>query len=185
MAMLSSFTFLTLNGFYKGPGNDTSWHRHGAEEAQFSTDSMKPGNTLLFGRKTYHMMAGFWPTPTAATAFPEVAKGMNQSQKIVFSKTLKQARWQNTKLVRGNLVTAVKKLKATSSTDLTILGSGSIVMQLAEAGLIDVFGIMIDPVALGKGTTLFGRMSEKLDLELVDTRTFKSGVILLTYHPKR
>lgn len=184
MATLSSFTFLTLNGFYKGPGNDTSWHRHGVEEAQFSVDSMKSGNTLLFGRKTYHLMAGFWPTPTAAQAFPEVARGMNLARKVVFSKTLKKARWENTTLIRSNLIAAVKKLKATSPTDLTILGSGSLVKQLAEAGLIDVFSIMIDPVALGKGTPLFGRMTKKLDLDLIATRAFKSGTILLTYQPK-
>ncbi len=87
-------------------------------------------------------------------------------------------------MIRSNLIAAVKKLKATSPTDLTILGSGSLVKQLAEAGLIDVFSIMIDPVALGKGTPLFGRMTKKLDLDLVATRAFKSGTILLTYQPK-
>ncbi len=183
MAQLTSFTFLTLNGFYKGPGNDISWHQHGGEEAQFSVDSLKGHNTLIFGRKTYQLMASFWPTPMAAQAFPEVADGMNKASKIVFSKTLKKVNWENTRILRGNLVNAVKKLKSTSTSDLTILGSGQLVTQLAAARLIDKFIIMIDPVALGKGTPLFQGIYKKLDLKLTSTQTFKSGILLLTYQP--
>lgn len=181
MPTLSSFTFLTLNGYFKGLGGDTSWHRHGAEEAQFSADSMKTGNTLLFGRVTYEMMAGFWPTEMAAQMFPDVAKGMNAAKKIVFSNSMKKANWQNTTVIGGNIVNAVRKLKEASGDDLTILGSGSIVATLADACLIDTFGIMIDPVALPQGTAIFNGITKKLDLKLTNSRAFKSGVVLLTY----
>jgi dihydrofolate reductase len=142
---------------------------------------MKSGNTLLFGRITYEMMAGFWPTEMAAQIFPDVAKGMNAAKKIVFSNSMKKADWKNTTIIGGDIVKVVRKLKETGGDDLTILGSGSIVATLADAGLIDTFGIMIDPVALPEGAAIFSGITKKLELKLKNSRTFKSGVVLLTY----
>ena len=112
---------------------------------------------------------------------PEVAKGMNKSEKIVFSKTITSSDWTNTKIIGTDMIQAVKDLKATPDKDLTILGSGSIVAQLAKERLIDVFQLMIDPVLLGKGSSLFRDLNERLDLKLNSSRIFKSGVILLNY----
>ncbi|ANE50744.1 dihydrofolate reductase family protein [Flavisolibacter tropicus] len=180
MGRLSSFTFLSLDGYYKGTNDDISWHKHGAEESEYSAESLKANNILLFGRATYEMMAGFWPTPEAAKAFPEVAAGMNKAEKIVFSRMLKNVDWQNSRIVNDNLLVAIQVLKQQEK-DMTILGSGSIVAQLAEAGLIDTYQVMIDPVAIGKGTPLFQNMACHLDLKLTETRTFNSGVVLLNY----
>lgn len=83
MPTLSSFTFLSLDGYYKGINEDISWHSHGAEEAEFSAENSGSGNILLFGRKTYEMMASFWPTAMAAEQFTEVAKNMKQSSKEI------------------------------------------------------------------------------------------------------
>lgn len=91
MRKLSVFNFITLNGFYKGPGGDISWHKHGEEGSKFSEENLKSANILLFGRVTYEMMAGFWPSPMAYETFPAVAEGMNNTDKIVFSKTLKKS----------------------------------------------------------------------------------------------
>ncbi len=181
MRKLNVFNFVTLNGFFEGPNHDISWHKHGAEENKFSDDSLKAEGILLFGRKTYEMMYSFWPTPMAAEQFPETAKGMNRSEKIVFSNTIKRAEWKNTKVIGGDIVAEMKRLKKTKGLDMVILGSGSIVSLFSEAGLIDEFQIMIDPVAIGKGTPIFKGIKQKLDLKLIDTRTFKSGVILLSY----
>jgi dihydrofolate reductase len=181
MRKLSSFTFISLDGYYKGPNEDISWHRHGAEEGKWSAENVKSGNTILFGRKTYKHMASFWPTTMAAEMFPEVAEGMNKAEKIVFSKTLTRAGWNNSRVINGDLADAVKTLKQNNARDMTILGSGEIVTQLAERGLIDEFSIMIDPVAIGKGTPLFQQISSQLQLQLVGTRTFKSGVVLINY----
>ena len=183
MARLSVFNFVTLNGYFEGANKDISWHRHGAEESDYAAEGAKSDSILLFGRVTYQMMASYWPTPRAMEDYPDVAEGMNRSAKIVFSRTLKKAEWSNTRLVKDNMVEEVKKLKRQGKKDLTILGSGSIVTQLAEAGLIDQYQIMLDPVALGSGTSLFQGMKKKLDLKLTSTRSFKSGVILLTYEP--
>lgn len=186
MGKLSSFQFITLNGFYKGADEDTSWHSHNpnSEESEYAKEGAQSGSILLFGRTTYDMMAGFWPTPQALQAMPEVAKGMNASEKIVFSRTLKKADWNNTRIIKDHIEDAVKKLKQESSKDMTILGSGSILAQLATAGLVDNFQFMIDPVALGEGTPILEGIGHQLNLQLTSHRVFKSGTILLTYLPK-
>ncbi|OGU37202.1 MAG: dihydrofolate reductase [Ignavibacteria bacterium GWB2_35_6b] len=178
---LTIFNFITLNGFIEGVNKDISWHRHEGEENNFSDDSLRADNILLFGRKTYEMMYSFWPTPMAADMYPETAKGMNKSEKIVFSNTLKKADWNNTKIVGGDIVEEIKKIKSTEGKNMTILGSGSIVTQFSDAGLIDGYQLMIDPVAIGKGTTILSGLKRKLDLKLIETKTFKSGVVLLSY----
>ena len=182
MGKLTVFNFVTLNGYFKGPNDDTSWHQHGnEEEGEFAAEGAQSDSIILFGRKTYEMMAGFWPTPEAIKTMPAVAEGMNKSEKIVFSRTLKSADWNNTRIISTNIVDEVKKLKKTSKKDMTILGSGSILSQLAEAGLMDVFQFLIDPVALEEGVPIFKDIKHKLDLKLTSTRAFKSGAVLLSY----
>src|SRR6478609_11232061 len=100
MNKLTSFTFITRNGFFKGLNEDTSWHPHGGEAARFANNASGADNILLFGRKTYEMMAGFWPTPMAAELFPMVAENMNKAEKIVCSNSLKKATWENTSIYR-------------------------------------------------------------------------------------
>jgi dihydrofolate reductase len=178
---LNVFNFLTLNGFYKGVHGDLSWHRHGEEEAKFSQDSLGADNALVFGRVTYQMMAAYWPTPLATQNNPAAASAMNAAEKIVFSRTLSRADWSNTTLVTTDAVSALEKLKETTGRNMTILGSGTLLAQLADAGLIDNYQFMIDPVVLGEGTPAFSHIRRKLDLRLTGTRTFKSGVVLLTY----
>ena len=182
MAKLLVFLFISLDGYYKDINDGFSWHRHGGEEAEFSAKSSQQEHILLFGRATYEVMAGFWPTPMAMEQMPVVADGMNRSEKIVFSKTIDRSEWNNTRFFSGNLIEEVKKLKQ-GDLDITVLGSGTILTQLADAGLIDTYQFMIDPVALGSGTAIFSGLKQKIDLELTDSSIFKSGVILATYKP--
>lgn len=184
MRKLNVFNFITLDGYYKGLNEDISWHRHGAEENEYAADNMKSdGAILLFGRTTYEMMTGYWPTPMVIENDPIVARGMNRAEKIVFSKTLKKPEWQNTKVMSGDIVEKIRKMKQTPGKDMTVLGSGSIVTQFAEHGLVDEYQIMVDPVAIGDGTPIFKGLKNKLDLKLTKTRIFKSGVVLLCYEP--
>ena len=183
MRKLTVFNFITLNGFYKGADNDTSWHRHGEEESQYSVDAMKSESILLFGRVTYEMMASWWPTPMAAEAYPEVAKGMNAAEKIVFSNIIEDPKWNNTRVMNGDIVEKIRLMKQQPGKNLTILGSGTIVSQFAEAGLADEFQIMIDPVVIASGTTLFSGIQHDMRLRLIDTKVFRSGTIVLTYRP--
>ena len=174
--------FLTLNGFYKGAGDDTSWHQHGEEEAVFSEEQLQAGNILLFGKTTFGMMKSFWPTPMAAELFPIVAERMNEAEKLVISNSLKKAEWKNTKIIKGDIIKQIEKLKASAGKNITILGSGSIVTLLTNSGLIDEYQIMVDPVAIKKGSTLFSGIQSTLNLKLTHTRIFKkSGSVLLTY----
>lgn len=185
MSKLTSFTFITLNGFFKGPNEDTSWHHHGGEAAKFAADASSSDNILLFGRKTYEMMASFWPTPMAAELFPIVAENMNKSQKIVCSNKLKKVDWQNTTLIGGDIIEQIKQLKQTTKKTITILGSGSIVSQFSDAGLIDQYTIMLDPVALGGGTSIFSDIKNNLELKLTSSRVFeKDSILLLNYERK-
>jgi dihydrofolate reductase len=183
MGKLVAFNFVTLNGYFKGPDGDISWHRHGAEENEYGAEMLKAGSTLIFGRVTYEMMASYWLTPLAINEAPIVAEGMNRAEKIVFSRTLEKADWSNTRLVKDNIVEEIRKMKQTPGKDLALLGSGSILTQLADQGLIDEFQIMVDPVVLGDGTPIFHGIRHKLDLKLIRTRVFKSGVVLLSYRP--
>jgi dihydrofolate reductase len=183
MRKLNAFNFVTLNGYLAGPMGDISWHRHGPEENEYASEALNSETVLLFGRVTYEMMANYWPTPIAIENDPTVANGMNRADKIVFSRTLKKAKWNNTRLVKDNIENEALQMKLTPGKDMTLLGSGSILTQFTEQGLIDEYQIMIDPVALGDGTTLFKNMKHTLNLKLTATRTFKSGVVLLSYEP--
>lgn len=181
MRKLTVFNFITLNGFYKGEDNDTSWHRHGEEEGRYSVEAMKGESILLFGRTTYEMMASWWPTPMAAEAYPEVARGMNSAEKIVFSNLIEDPKWSNTKVMSGDIAEKLRAMKQQPGKDLTILGSGTIVSLFADAGLIDEYQIMLDPVVLSTGTSIFNGIRNGFRLELTDTKIFKSGTIVLTY----
>jgi dihydrofolate reductase len=186
MGKLLVYNFVSANGYFKGPNDDISWaHQNPSqEESDFASENAQGGAILLFGRKTYEMMGSYWPTPQAKKNNPGVAEGMNKAEKIVFSKTLKKADWNNTRIVSGNIEEEVKKLKQ-SGKDITILGSGTIVNQLTEAGLIDEFQVMVHPVAIGNGTAFLKDIQNKIDLELTKTRSFKSGIVLLCYQPKK
>ena len=184
MATLSVFNFMSLNGFTHDAQGGIAWHRHGEEEGAYAAEGANSASILVFGRKTYDMMASFWPTPMAAQMQPEVTKGMNASSKIVFSRTMKKAEWENTRLVSTDPAAEIRRMKKEQENPLTILGSGSIVTLCAEHGLIDDYKLMIDPVILGAGATLAAGISKTLDLQLKDHRIFHSGVVLLHYVPK-
>jgi dihydrofolate reductase len=182
MRKLSVFNSVTVDGYFTDQNGDMSWaHSNDPEWNAYVAENAKGGGSLLFGRVTYEMMASFWPTPAALQAFPDVAKGMNELPKVVFSRTLDQATWQNTKLVKGDLITEVRKLKSEPGPDLVILGSGSIVSQLAQAGLIDDFQIVLVPIVLGQGRTMFEGVKDKLNLKRTTTRTFGNGNIVIGY----
>ncbi len=129
------------------------------------------------------MMASYWPTPAAAKQFPVVAEQMNKLPKVVFSRSLDSVSWQNTKLLKGNLVEEVRKLKQDSGEQMVIMGSGSIISQVALENLIDEYQVVVNPIILGAGRTMFDGIKEKLNLKLTKSRTFDNGNVLLCYEP--
>ena len=186
MRRLVVFNSVTLDGYFTDANGDMSWaHKNDPEWNAFVSENAEGGGTLLFGRKTYEMMASFWPTPAAMGSMPEVAEGMNNLPKVVFSRTMDQASWKNTKLVKSGMVEEVKKMKNESGEDMVILGSGTIVSQLSEHRLIDEYQIIVNPIVLGKGRTMFEGMKEPLTLKRTKARNFENGNVLVCYEPAK
>lgn len=186
MRKLVVFNHITLDGYFTDANSDMSWaHKSDPEWDAFAAENAKGGGVLLFGRITYELMASFWPTPAAMEMMPDVAKGMNEMSKVVFSKTLDKASWNNTKLVKSGLIEEVQKMKNEPGEDMVILGSGTIVSQLSEKRLIDEYQVVVNPIALGKGRTMFEGIKEKLALKRTNSRTFNNGNVVLSYEPLR
>lgn len=154
-----------------------------AEWDEFIGGNASGGGVLLFGRITYDLMAGYWPTPMAARNMPRVAEGMNRMQKVVFSRTMYTALWNNTKVVKGDLPAEVRKLKSEPGPNMVILGSGSIVAQLAQEGLIDEFQIVVTPLVLGAGRTMFDGVKKTVNLKATKSRSFANGNVVSWYEP--
>lgn len=173
----------SLDGFFEGPDRDINWHHVEEEFNEFAIQQTADFGALLFGRVTYELMAGYWPTQAAKRDDPIVAGLMNSLPKIVFSKTLPTADWENTRLVRENFVEAIRNLKQQPGKDIAIFGSSDLAVTLIPHGLIDEYRIMVNPVALGHGKPLFRGIDDKLELRLLKIRTFRSGNVLLYYEP--
>jgi dihydrofolate reductase len=184
MRKLGVFNNVSLDGYFVDADGDMHWAYRDKPDAEwnaFVADNASGEGELLFGRITYELMASYWPTPVAKQNMPAVAEGMNKMLKIVFSRTLDKVTWNNTKLIRGDLATEVRKLKQETGPDIVILGSGSIVSQLAREGLIDEFQIVVNPIVLGNGRTMFNGVTQRPTLKLTRSRTFGNGNVVLNY----
>ena len=182
MRKLSVFNSVTLDGYFTDKNGDMSWaHQDDPEWNAFVAENASGGGMLLFGRITYEMMASFWPSPAAVEQMPEVAEGMNNSPKIVFSRTMDKATWKNTTVVTGDIAAAVRKMKEEPGEPMVILGSGTIVSQLTQAGLIDEYQIALNPIVLGSGRTMFDGVKDKLRLKRTESRSFGNGNVFLCY----
>lgn len=184
MQNLIAFVTTSLDGYFSDANGDMSWaHKSDREWAEFVSSNASQGGMLLFGRVTYELMIRYWPTPMAKQQNPTVADGMNSACKVVFSRTLKEATWQNTKLIKSDLAGQVCKLKQQPGKGMCILGSGTIVAQLAEQRLIDELQIVVSPIILGKGKTPFETLKQHLPLKFLKTRSFANGNIIHYYGP--
>jgi dihydrofolate reductase len=185
MRSLKVFNNISLDGFIADAEGNMGWaHRQDPEWLAFAAENARGEGAFLFGRVTYEMMASYWPTPAARQALPAVAERMNASQKLLVSRTLDSAAWQNTRLIKGDLVGAVRQLKQEAGPDLLIMGSGSIVAQLSQARLIDAYQVVVQPVVLGGGKSMFAGMKDKLQLRLEKSRQFSNGNVVLWYTPQ-
>lgn len=177
------FDMISLDGFFEGPERDIHWHNVDEEFNAFSIEQIDAADCLIFGRMTYETMAAYWPTPAAAVADPLVAKKMNSLPKIIFSRTLVPVTWNNTRLFKGNAAEELLKLKGQPGKDMIIFGSADLACTLFQHGLIDEFRLLINPLVLGGGTPLFQDIQHPVQMNLVHTRAFRNGNVLLCYQP--
>jgi dihydrofolate reductase len=187
MRLLNAFTILSLDGYFAGPNGEIDWFKtNDDEDNRFSREHADPSSTLVFGRTTYEMMKSFWPTPFAIKIDPVMAGVLNNNQKIVFSRTMEPVEdgpvWKNVRVIRDLTPASVMNLKKEQGGGMTILGSGTIVRQLANFGLIDEYGLLVNPIILGAGKYLFHDV-KKMNLKLVESRAFGSGKVYLRYRP--
>jgi dihydrofolate reductase len=184
MRKVKVFNQISVDGYFTDEKRDMSWaHKQDAEWNAFTADNAKGGGVLVFGRITYEMMAAFWPTPEALKVNATVAEQMNSRPKIVFSRTLAKATWNNTRLIKDDLVGSMRQLKAESGPDLVIMGSGTIVSQLTEARLVDEYQVVVNALVLGHGRTMFEGVTGRLPLVLKKSRQFQNGNLVLWYEP--
>jgi dihydrofolate reductase len=178
---------VTLDGFFEGPNKELDWHIVDEEVKEYANDLLSNVDALLFGRVTYQLMADYWPAsatnPSTSKSDLEIADKMNNLPKIVFSKTLQQVEWNNSRLVKDNIGQEISKMKQQSGKDMVIFGSGSIVSTFMQHGLIDEYRIIVNPVVLGNGKPLFKGINDKQNLKLLNTKVFDSGIVILFYEP--
>jgi len=179
------FILTSLDGYFEGPGHELDWHQVDEEFGQFILEQLKSVDMLLFGRVTYEMMATYWTSPDANQEDPVVAGLMNSLPKIVFSKTLTRADWNNTRMVKDDIAREVTRLKGLSGRDMIIFGSSDLALSLLQANLLDELRIVVSPLVLGSGKALFQGLQGRLELKLLKARAFKNGNVLLFYQPLR
>ena len=175
------FMMVSLDGYFEGPDHELDWHNVDPEFNEFAIAQLEEVDLLLFGRRTYELMANYWPTVEAKRNDPLVARLMNEIPKIVFSKTLKSVSWENTRLVNDNAIDIVSKLKEQAGKEIGILGSSNLSVSLLDGGLLDELRIMTNPVVLGKGKPLLEGLKTRIKLSLAKENTFGSGNVLLYY----
>jgi len=176
-ARLIMWNLVTLEGFFEGPKKwDLDWHEYvwGDELEQLSLEQGKTADALLFGRVTYEGMAAYWPS-----AKGEVADWMNSVPKVVFSRTLAKADWNNTRLVRGNADEEVARLKTASGKNLYVFGSAELSATLMQRDLFDEYRLCVVPVVLGAGTPLFKPSTEPKRMKLRESRKLRTGGVSL------
>ncbi|HEX2231903.1 MAG TPA: dihydrofolate reductase family protein [Thermoleophilaceae bacterium] len=183
MRKIFAFIMTTLDGYYEGPGGEFDFWVLDDEFEEFSVQQLDEVDALLFGRVTYEAMAAYWPTPEAEKDDPRVARRMNGLSKIVVSRTLDEPEWANTRLIAGDVERELSELKERPGKDVAILGSSALTLSLIEMGLLDELRLMINPVVLGAGKSVFRGAGGHLRVELLKSRGFSSGSVLLYYRP--
>ncbi len=185
MGKLIYSTSLSLDGYIDSSTGDPSWVVPDEELHAHFNDIERDTDTLLYGRRMYELMAGYWPTadqdPSAPSVIVEYAQLWKQVPKVVFSSSLPSVDW-NSRLVRGDPVGEVASLKAQAG---GTMGVGGLVLAsaLASAGLIDEYRLYYVPILLGSGKAAFSQIQKRVSLKPVETRVFSSGTLLLRCIP--
>lgn len=187
MRKLVLFLHASLDGFVEGPNGemDIGWISYDADLAKHAKEVLSTADTVIWGRGTYQMMYSYWTSvPSDASASQherDHAEWIEKTAKIVFSTTLEKVEWNNSRLVKEDVEEAINNLKRQPGKDMVILGSPRLAHHLMQLDLIDEYKITVSPVLIGKGLPLFLGCKEKINLKLIENKTFDSGAIGLVY----
>jgi len=195
MRRIVAFNRVSADGYFSAPDGNLNWVVPEEEIDKQATQNMSGQGTLMFGRRTYEMFASFWPHQLDQPAGAEdphspgrrppemhaMAVYINDAIKIVFSRTLKDVRWKNSRLLGKFDPREVERIKQEPGGDIMIFGSGTIVSQLAQNDLIDEYQFVTGPVLLGDGKSLTSGISKTVPLTLVEAKPYKSGNVMLRY----
>lgn len=191
MRTIYFYQMLSLDGFFEGPGHDLRWHDVDEEFNRFAIEQLRDTDLFLMGRRDYELMESYWPDavedPSLSGSDLEVARFLNETPKIVFSRTLSAVRekknWHHVRLAHEVDPGAIRRLKEAPGKQMSVGGS-TLAAAFAQEKLIDEYRFMYAPVAIGAGTHVLDGIGRRLDLALVSSRSFSSGKVLLTYRPK-
>lgn len=191
MRKLYMFISVSIDGYFEGPNHDISWHNVDSESNKFAIDMLKKTDLFLWGRRIYQLMEAYWPgaaeDPSTSDDNREIAQLMNNTDKVVFSKTLERVEatenWKVSRLVRKYDPNEIRRLKSLDGKEINV-GGPDLAASFLRDGLIDELRFMVNPIAIGKGTPIFQGLEERMKLELIETRHFRSGNALLCYRPR-
>jgi len=195
MRRIVMFNRVTADGYFAGPDGSLDWVVPEEELDKGATEGLAGTGTVLFGRRTYEQFEGFWPRviEEAATApdphspgrrSPEMlamARWLDDATKLVFTRTLKEVTWRNSRLLHELEPRDIEAMKSEPGNDMMVFGSGSIVSQLTQHGLIDEYQFIVSPILIGSGQQLLGGVSQRVRLDLLDATDYPSGNVMLRY----
>jgi dihydrofolate reductase len=185
MRKIISFMHISLDGFVAGPNGEMNWIKVDQEIFDHVGKRISQGDTALYGRVTYQMMEGYWPTagsqPNASKHDIEHSQWYSKVRKVVLSKTIKNADLTNTQVINDNLSDRINEIKKQSGEDILLFGSPTATHSLIQQNLIDGYWLFVNPIVLGRGIPLFVDIKDKIKLKLLTTRQFTSGVTELNY----
>ena len=185
MRKIISFMHISLDGFVAGPNGEMDWIKVDEEIFDHVGKRISEGDTALYGRVTYQMMEGYWPTaadqPNASKHDVEHSKWYAKVHKVVLSKTMSEVGLSNTKIISDKLVHNINELKQGEGADILLFGSPTATHSLQQQNLIDGYWLFVNPIILGQGIPLFVDIKDKIKLNLLTTQQFACGVTELNY----
>ncbi len=181
MRKVISQMMVSLDGYFEGPNREIDWHTVDEEFNTYAIALLRQVDTLLFGRRTYELMAGYWPGPEAVKDDPVVAGLMNTLNKVVFSRTLTRVEWRNSRIAQRDAIAEIQALKHQEGKDMAIFGSSELITSLLPARVIDELRIIVNPVVLGAGKPFLKGIAQRIPLKLQKATTQRSGNVVLVY----
>jgi dihydrofolate reductase len=198
MRRIVMFNRVTADGYFAGADGNLDWVVPEDELDKMAAESLPAADTILFGRRTYELFEGFWPhaVDDSATApdphaagrrsgdIRAIATWINETTKVVFSRTRKDVTWRNSRLLHELDAREIEAMKRQPGRDMIVFGSGSIVAQLTRHGLIDEYHFIVVPILLGSGRLLLNDVPKSVRLDLLEAKPYASGNVMLRYAPR-